>query len=86
MFQMLTLCQNDWQRAKAQNESFETLYGDQFSFINLVDKTKLPCYTLPLKLHHSFFRILLSLFLCIVHKEWISGLLEKPENGENLLS
>ena len=33
-----------WQRANAQNVSFQTLYSDQLRLaINSVDNTKLPC-------------------------------------------
>ena len=33
-----------------------------FQLIFIVDNTKLPCYTLPLTQHHSFFRNLPPLF------------------------
>ena len=40
----------------------KVFYSGQFS-CQLVDDTKLPCYTLPLMQHHSFFRNLSPLFI-----------------------
>ena len=45
-----------WQRADTWNRQLLCLDG-QFMFSTLtVDNTKLPCYTLPMTQHHSFFR------------------------------
>ena len=60
---MLALCQSKWQRANAWNFSFVTLYDGQFTLSTQLTKIRLPCYTLPLKQHHSVFRKFLSIFL-----------------------
>ena len=51
-----------WQRANTWNGNFKSFTVANL-VVNSVDDTKLPCYTLPLVQHHSFFRNLPPLFI-----------------------
>ena len=76
----LALCQSLWQRANAQNVSFKTLYGGQFTLSTQLRLLDLLLYS-PTNVAPQFLQKLTLFIHCAVlemlRKIYISGLLER---------